>query len=181
MDRRIHRFARLAVAACVAACGKADRDAIVVAEVPAPYREIFAGFVATDRIASVWAGFPYDRLHLERWCPWGGPNLGDLVLDRGGRAELRGEVGGEQGEFEGSINLFDYGKLCYALQELDFEGMKKLYTDEGFDVEESTLTVISPRGTKRVVDHGDVGPIGLWTLRAAFDGVRARIHWKKAK
>jgi hypothetical protein len=181
MDRRIHRVARLAFAACVASCGKADRDAIVVADVPAPYRELFEGWVANDQVASVWAGFPYDRLRLERWCVWGGPNLGDLEFHRGGRAVLRGPVDGEQGAFEGTIDVFDYGKLCYALQKLDFEGMKARYSDEGFDVEESILTATSPRGTKQVVDHGDVGPIGLWTLRAAFDGVRARIHWQKAK
>lgn len=75
--------------------------------------------------------------------------------------------------------VFAYGRLCYALQELEFESMKERYSDEAFDVDELTLTTTSPHGTKRVVDHGEVGPIELWTHFTAIDIVRADIEWRK--
>lgn len=94
---------------------------------------------------------------------------------------MSGPVDGAMGEYEGAIDIFAYGRLCYALEELGFEGMKDRYSNEGFDVGEFTLTATSPHGTKQVVDHGEVGPIELWTLRAAIDSVRADIRWEKAK
>jgi hypothetical protein len=169
------------VLASVACCSKTAGDKVVVVEGRPPYREIMEGCIKPEDVARVWAGFPYDSISLDCWCGWLESKFGCVVFHRGGRAEMQGPVNGVWGDYEGTIDLFDYGRLCYALEQLDFERMKDRYSNEAFDVEECTLTTTSPHGTKTVVDHGGVGPIKLWTLRAAIDSVRAGVRWEKAK
>jgi hypothetical protein len=178
------RRALLVVAAsvaCIASCAKLGRDETFASDVPAKYRAIFEGFVEQGDVERVWAGFPYDSIRVDRSSVWPGAPDGELVLHRGGRAEFRGSIDGTYGSFEGDVDLFDFGKLCYAFEQSGFERLLDRYSDEGFDAGESTFEVTSKSGSKRVVDHGDVGPIELWTLGAALDGVRARIRWTPVK
>jgi hypothetical protein len=43
------------------------------------------------------------------------------------------------------------------------------------------VTVAREGSSKRVLEYGNVGPIELWAIQQAIDGIRSKIRWREAR
>jgi hypothetical protein len=156
--------------------GVSNRE--VAAGVPAEFRALFESpGVRSGSEAEVWAGFPYDRIELERTACYGTCPEYRVRLFRGGRAELRALRHTERtGDFNGRISLSDYGKLCYLMKRLEFDRLPPRYTASWTDAPTFVVTAVSGETTKRVSDYSGVGPIELWAVQQAIDSMAERIR-----
>ena len=98
-----------------------------------------------------------------------------LTLWRDGRAERSGDPAQH-----GEVHAFDYGRLCELVEAIHFEALAPRYEWNGFDLLTHTVRVWPSGSTTplEVEDYGGVGPVELWGLRAAIEGVAGRIEWK---
>jgi hypothetical protein len=88
-----------------------------------------------------------------------------------------------QGTYEGEVSIWDYGRLCYAIEALGFFEMSSRYSmtrthAPGFVLKVSTS--VDAREVE-VSDYANQGPPELWVLAKAVDGVAAEIDWKRVK
>lgn len=158
--------------------GVSNRE--VASAVPAEFKALYEGGVPTDKAPGVWEGFPYDRIDLERTGCFGTCPIYRVSLFRGGRAEWRGVRHTERtGHFEGEVNIFDYGKLCYLLRKFGFDQLPKSFTANWTDSPTFIVTVTTKQGTKAVSDYSGIGPIELWAVQQTIDAVGERIQWTR--
>jgi hypothetical protein len=148
---------------------------------PAWYQHAIAATTETD----VSAAIPYTKLEFEHV----GSTLGSwpsykVSLARDGRAEY---VGNQQavrtGHFVGNIEPLDFAELCLLFEKADFFAMNSTYTSpqscggtdylRAWHSSDNSVTVVE--------DNDSTGPLGLWGLQAALQGVAANIHWEVAK
>jgi len=158
--------------------GVSNRE--VASGVPVEFKSLYGGGIPSDTVPGVWAGFPYDRIDLERTGCFGTCPIYRVSLFRGGRAELHGVRYMERiGDFEGKVNVFDYGKLCYLLKRLGFDQLPLRFTADWTDSPTYIVTAVAGDSTKAVSDYSGVGPIELWAVQEAIDAVRQRIEWTR--
>jgi len=156
--------------------GVSNRD--VAATVPDEFKALYDGGIRSGSEPETWAGFPYDRIDLERTACFGTCPVYRISLFRGGRAEMRASRYTEKtGDFGGTVGIFDYGKLCYLMKRLDFDRLAPRYTASWTDAPTFVVTAVSGDTTKRVSDYSGVGPIELWAVQQAIDAVAQRIRW----
>jgi len=150
------------------------------AGVPEAYRLVFDGGIPNDQVSSVWQGFPFDAISLdEQGSIWGGPAY-TVTFRRGGKAELDAlDLGDLKGDYVGEIDVFEYGRLCYALENLNFRDFKDEYKSGWTDQSTHVISASSDGKTKSVLDYGGVAPIELWTIRKAIEGIRAGLKWRR--
>jgi len=138
------------------------------------YRFLYQGFVARDEEARLLAALPYERIELEEESGW--LLRGHCItLWRDGRAKLVDDV-----VRSGSVGAFDFGRLCELLESIGFESLARQYDWGGYDGGTATVRVW-PAGSEdpvEVQDYGEVGPVALWGLRAAVEGVARSIDWQ---
>lgn len=175
-------FTAFLLVACLGSCGAGDS-----AEVTTPssagndspthvdFLAHYNGRVGSDA-ESLREALPYDKIELEYFTPWlwGGDVL---RFWRDGRAEL----GDQDGWRHGKVNVFDFARLCYLIDENEMTSMLTEYSSGGFD--KTTVTVrVWPVGQEKpfvVEDYGSAGPIELWAVQAAINGVARTTHWKQ--
>lgn len=158
--------------------GVSNRE--VASGVPVEFKSLYEGGVPTDKVPEVWAGFPYDRIDLERTACFGTCPIYRVSLFRGGRAEWRGVRYTERtGDFEGKVNIFDYGKLCYLLKKFGFDQLPRSFTANWTDSPTFIVTVATGQGTKAVSDYSGIEPIELWAVQQTIDAVSERIQWTR--
>jgi len=156
--------------------GVSNRE--VAARVPSEYKALYDGGIPTDQVPQVWAGFPYDRIELERTACFGTCPVYRVRLFKGGKAELhRIRFSEPIGEFEGTVSIFDYGKLCYLMKRLGFDELPARYTAGWTDSPTFIVTATSGNTTKVVSDYAGVGPVELWAVQQAVDAVAHRVRW----
>lgn len=156
--------------------GMSNRE--VALTVPAEFKSLFDGGISTSKESDVWAGFPYDRIDLERTACFGRCPVYRVSLFKGGRAEWHGVRYTERaGDFEGKVNVFDYGKLCYLLKRLGFDQLPERFTADWTDSPTFIVTVAAAGSTKTVSDYSGVGPIELWAAQQTIDAVSQRVQW----
>ena len=160
---------------CVAGCGQPGSPS---GAVPDRYRFLAGGGIAYQDMPAIRAELPYERIEVEVFSTWtwGGP-VTTLWLDgRAERTDMQGEV------MKGEVRLHDYGSLCYLVDHLRFSSMEATYHWGGFDASTVTVRVwrVGDRDPVEVADTGNAGPIELWAIRAAIDGVASRIEWESA-
>jgi len=158
---------------CVAGCGPPDSS---VEPIPDQYQSLFGGGIAYEDMPGIRARLPYEKIELEVFSTWiwGGPVT---TLWRDGRAE-RTSLYGER--MKGEVRVQSFGLLCYLIDRLEFSAMEPEFHWGGFDA--STVTVrVWPVGDPdpiEVADTGNVGPIDVWAIQTAIEGVASKIEWE---
>ena len=176
-----------AVSACVVlsfsgAAGQPGQAGVsnqqVASGVPDEFKGLYEGGIPVDRVPQVWAGFPYDKIELERTACFGTCPVYRVSLFRGGRAQFHGARNTERiGEFEGQVSIFDYGKLCYLMQRMGFDQLPGRYTAGWTDAPTFIVTAVPGNTTRIVSDYSGIGPIELWAVQQAIDAVAQRVRW----
>lgn len=151
-----------------------DTGEIRIDPVPDRYQFLFGAMVKKADLPAVRDQLPYDRITFER--PGSYWSHGTAIsLYRDGRAVLQ-----ENGVKEGAVSIFDYGRLCYLAERIQIETLEPRYAWDGYDGEWERVKVW-PAGSEEAVvveDYGGCGPIELWALQTAIEGVAGRIKWK---
>jgi len=174
------------------ACGPAASDPAQQADERPPRAALPAGSgegagwyeqaMAATTEADLRAAIPYARIELEHV----GSALGSwpsysVMLARDGRAEYSGnERAARTGRHVGVVEPVAYARLCLLLEQAGFFEMDARYethwscepTDQlrVWRAEDSPPTVVE--------DRGSAGPLSLWGLRAAVEGVAANLAWE---
>lgn len=175
--------------------------------VPPPFTFLFDGYDRNDDQRSAqakWAGLPCEKIVLERSgclvpCRRYRVSFSRRTqqADRGldawwGRAELHATVPPgtiesrewrpfpeRQGEFEGRINLYTYGRLCHLITSARFLELEDSYAANATDLGTVTTTVIVDGRANSVAHYGYVGPTSLWGIEQAIEGVAQSLAWER--
>jgi Carboxypeptidase regulatory-like domain len=151
----------------------------VAATVPEAFRPLWDSGLRD--IGPVQSGLPCDSISLSRRAGliFVAGYTYQLALYRDGRAELRSRDRPDRDtDYAGTVNVWDYGKLCYLAQHLGFDRLVQHYSASWTDSSGITITVVS-KGRKIVVsEYAGIGPIELWALENAIESIKGRIDWK---
>ena len=125
---------------------------------------------------------PYRTIELERTPCLGRCPVYHLTLHRHGHAHFVGQANVERlGTFAGEFMVNDFGKLCYLIEVLKVEELRARHRARGTDRASTIVRLIGADGTDKVIeDYGNAGPIELWALQLAVDGVGSRVRWRPA-
>jgi hypothetical protein len=149
-------------------------------EIPPQYRFIQDSGVDRDKIAATWDALPYTKIELERTECFGTCPSYIVTFNAGGSAHYVGRAYTAQtGEFDGEVDLTDYGRLCWLIERFDLLAGPQRYSANWTDAP-TTLIRIQLRETGETIhisDYGDQGPVELWALFNAVDAVSGRIQW----
>ena len=100
---------------------------------------------------------------------------------RDGTATLHGRVcGSEWGDFVGSIDLWEYGRLCELLSTTGIESLEDKYDSGTFHGGTYILTLGDDEGrvVKEINDYGNAGPNSFWAVKCAIEAVMNRTDWE---
>ena len=145
--------------------------------VPERYRFLYQGFVPSDDEPRSREALPFERIQLaDTSVHWFGDPSPTILLCRDGTAEIRATPWRR-----GRVHLFDFGRLCEHLEHVRFSSLAREYHWGGYDASTFVVTVWPAGGGApiSVSDTGDAGPVELWGVRAAIEGVAQRVRWEK--
>src|SRR5262249_36568337 len=132
------------------------------------------GFISSDDEAQALAALPFDRIELEEQGSWFSVTP-TITLERNEHAYLSGDP-----PRHGRVHAFDFGRLCELTEQIHLTAMPRSFQWGGFDGG-TWIVRVWPSGAREpieVEDYGGVGPVGLWGLRAAIQGVARSIQWE---
>ena len=147
----------------------------------AMFRPLYGGVLSTAQGEALRQVLPYDSISIERT---GGMVMpGDhfkLTLLRSGEATLStsGTIAGKPGEFVGSVDIFQLGKINQLIDEAGFNNLLRRYASPLTDMQTVTVTVAKGSTTNTVVDYGGAGPVKLWSIQQALMAIAREIAWK---
>ena len=103
-----------------------------------------------------------------------------ITLHRSGAAHFSGRDVNREGEFCSELSIFEYGRLCYALEEAGFFAMKPRYQSPliAMGTREWTVTDVAGREYK-VSEYGNFGPPTLWLLAHTMEALVETIAWRE--
>ena len=149
---------------------------------PAPYTNIhrYGYSLPESARAEMVAAFPFERIEMS--AP-GGLLLPAYTVTfwRDGKAHYKGNSHADRtGEFEGTIDAFTFGRLCFLFECERFLELKSTYGGSADDMPSCSLSVWRSGKAEpiTVTDNDLQGPIQLWGLQAAVDAVASHIEWK---
>jgi len=165
-------------------------------QVPSEFRFLYEGSIRGGQLKAVWAALPCESITLERPAYkvtfHRGAPLGrweEKYEDRLGRAELQAHVSSrsvdsytksfpeKNGAFVGRIDIWSYGRLCRLIEATQFHRLPDQYVAPWTDDSIVIVTTVTDRRSKRVLEHGGVGPIELWGVQEAIDSIAKGIKW----
>lgn len=145
------------------------------------YKKVFEIGIPKKEMEAFRAALPYEQISLRSIGGWT-PNESAVTFFRNGKATLHSLDGDRTSTFEGEVNVRNYARLCYVLDQLQFQSFRGEYHANWTDDSTRIVTTVSSSGvTKRVLEYGRVGPIELWTIQELLDGTRARMEWKSVE
>jgi hypothetical protein len=162
-----------------------------ISNVPPEFAFIYRVGVPPASVPELWKALPYDSVALERstcmaGCPAYKVTLHKGSNDRSGRAELHvsrpsrpGTRGfaEKSGDYVGSLDIKDYGRLNYLLVQSKFASFSSTYPPLGTEARRFTVTTTAGNVTKQVSNEGSVAPIELWAIEQAIDSIAQGISW----
>ena len=140
--------------------------------------------VSDEQLRTVRDALPCERISLELS---GGMLIPEgrfkLSLHRDGRATLWTEAGSrlaDAGDHVGTVNVFDYARICQLIIEARLETLSTRYAVSFSDLQEMTLTVSAEGRTFAISDYGGAAPVQVWGIQRAIEAAGFRIRWKRA-
>jgi hypothetical protein len=155
--------------------------------VPRIYAPLFEGgrlrgdaeLEAPDGLEHFRSRFPIETITLQRSPCFGRCPVYRFSMNRNGRAELEAIKNMPTlGNFSGEVDAWDYGRLCYLLEQLHFLSFAPAYEGAWTDDATCTITTTGKDHEKTVSDYGSIGSIELWTIQQTIDNIRHKIVWK---
>lgn len=146
-------------------------------------------FLTTNTLSSEEAeedrkSLPYDEIQLERTACYGSCPSYVVTFRRDGTASYVGRDYVENiGRFSGQISIFDYGKLCHAIEKFKLLQLQPNWYDSGMVDIPSTILRVKNKQTKNQAElgvRGLPGPIELWVVQSSIDNVASQIKWHVA-
>ncbi len=128
---------------------------------------------------------PYESISMERQGCYGGCPFQKLIFHKNLKAEVIGYFHIDEqsrfhiGNYEGEIDLYSYGHLCYLLDRLGFLTLEPEYSPMMLDAETIKITVTTANREISVTETGRTGPIQLWGIEHLIDNLRHQIKWRK--
>ena len=150
--------------------------------VPPQYAFLYDGGIDHEEVPHRWRDLPYESITLERQGCFGTCPVYTATLRKGGEADYKGEAFVDhQGHWAGEIDIWDYARLCYLIDELRFSELATRYAAPWTDSETVVITVVPSKGgpALAVSEYGGYGPPELWALQLAIDAAAARVKWTK--
>jgi hypothetical protein len=138
--------------------------------------------LSDDSLKAIRAALPYDSITIHHLgCAGFCPRF-RATLRRDGSATFVGDslFATRTGSFVGTVDVWDYGRLCFLLDRYGFMRLAPRYTTPETE-EETIVFFVAHRGapTKEVYEYGASGPITLWIFHMALDGVLSHIYWER--
>lgn len=130
--------------------------------------------------AEIRAGLPFGRIYLRKSGCRGTCPAYEVTLQLDGTAEYLGlRFAPREGEHAGTVSLDDFGRLCYAIEALQFSHLEGEYAAMRTDDETITVEVYDRDGNlhHRVSDYGGQAPIAFWLLVNSINAVAEDIAW----
>lgn len=160
---------------------KSDRTTTLdKSSIPASYRPLFEGGLSFEEVESLRAFLPYKSITLSRSPCFGDCPVYDVTLHSDGKARLTATQHlDEIGTFEGEVNIFSFGKLCYLMDRLGFSKFQPQYDANSIDSATVTITASTKDGEIVVSDYSEIGPIELWAIQQTIDNIRHEIQWRR--
>jgi hypothetical protein len=150
----------------------------VAAGTPAAFRPLWDRGLGTADSESVRDDLPCESIAVRYsgGMVWTADSVRSFILRRDGRAELTLAQGADRA---GTVNMWDFGKLCYLTERLGFRELAAHYAGNWSDGVGQDITVSSGGRLTSVSEADGVGPIELWALQQAIESVRRRIDWQQ--
>jgi len=189
----------MALALCVAAslgvlaCSDAEREEpaeeVSWPEVEALYQEavydtIWFGTLdeQAQKEADLWSRMPFETISLESLGCYGSCPIYKVTFLRGGTAHFSGDsfVGELEGEFEGTIDIHKFARLCLFVDRFRFRDLDAYYDANWTD--DNTITIrVTPTGATEpleVSDYGEQAPPEFMALQMAIELLVRSIEWE---
>lgn len=149
--------------------------------IPEHYHFLYAGGLGYDEIDDVWDSLPITRIELERTECFGTCPSYVTSFSAGGPASYNGrKYSPRVGSFDGEIEIWDYGNLCWMIDRFKLLDGPREYSANWTDSATAIIriTMRDSNDTIEISDYGGQGPIELWSLFNAADAAANRIEWK---
>lgn len=124
-------------------------------------------------------GEQISEITLERSSCFGPCPVYKLTLRRDGTATYEGRQFVERkGTYSGTFYGFE--RLAQLIESRGYFNLKDNYTINATDLSGTVTSVVRTGRRKTITNYGDAGPVELWGIEAAIDGVVANTKWQKA-
>jgi hypothetical protein len=154
-----------------------------IAQIPDRYHFLFAPGVDPTKVQEIRDSFPFTEIQLERTGCFGTCPSYIVTLRADGQATYNGrEYAPRSGDHTGEISLWDYGRLCLAIEQSAVLDGPQRFAGQWTDSATVYLRVrLRESGeTIEIEDYAQQGPTELWLLQTAIDGVSSEIEWTPA-
>ena len=118
------------------------------------------------------------EITLERTACFGTCPMYKVTLRRDGTATYAGRRFVErQGTYTGKVYGFD--RLAQLMDSRGFFNLKDNYSMRATDLPSAITSAVQAGKRKTIVNYGDAGPVELWGIEKAIDGMMASVKWEK--
>ena len=153
---------------------------------PERYAPLYEGGLSYEEADAFLASLPYSRIvadYRPYFMAGGGQEQYRVTYGRDGQATLHGRVGDSGwADFEGQVDLWDYGRLCELIELVEIEDLEDDYEAPWFHGATFVLRLEDEQGlVKRIEDYGSIGPSALWAVKSAAEAVQHRIDWERVE
>ncbi len=150
--------------------------------VPERYRFLYDGGYSNDDAKMIRERLPYSSITLVRTTCYGTCPAYVRTLKADGGAEYDGlEYAPRTGKYLGEIALWDYAKLCEAVERFGLAQQSRAYRASWTD-DAAAILRVSLRDRDEVIeieDYGRQGPAELWAIFSVMDAMESRITWQR--
>jgi hypothetical protein len=120
------------------------------------------------------------EITLERTACFGACPMYKVTLRSDGTATYKGEQYVERkGTYNGTFHGFH--RLVQLIEKQGYFNLKDEYTIEATDMPSAITSVVRAGKRKTITHYGDSGPVELWAIEQAIDGVVANARWDKSQ
>ena len=148
--------------------------------VPERYKFIYDGHIRNGTEKEVRNGIPCESVTLRRTSCFGNCPSYSVTFNRSGEAVYEGVSHVDmKGIYNGEVGLFDFGRLCYAIERIGFLEMEKDYIAPWTD-DSAAIVRVENAGSGQVSEVSDYGRQAhpeFWLLTNTIDSLSKRIDW----
>ena len=125
-------------------------------------------------------GEQISEITLERTACFGSCPMYKVTLRRDGTATYVGrEYVERKGTYKGQV--YGFQRLAQLIESRGYFNFKDNYTRPITDLPSTITSVVRAGSRKTIKNYGDSGPVELWGIEAAIDGIVANTKWEKVE
>ncbi len=155
------------------------------ASVPSSYHFMKSDSLNSEALEEAREALPYDEIQLERTQCYGACPSYVVTFRRDGTATYVGRAHVENiGKYSSSISVFDYGKLCWAIEKFKLTELEPNWFDSNMPDNPTTVLRMNDSRTglrAEVGVSGLPGPVELWLVQNSIDKLTNELQWRAAE